>query len=355
MTLKSARRAALTAAVLAVATGIITAPGRVHGVGAVERGCAASSKAFIASIDTMKESRDTDRYPLSATQIAADVALSASLHTNYITVDVHWDYPQYMGAWITAVRRTGRHVWFRIQPNAWEGNNGVAATLTPSTYLTRENSFIVAHPTFFRSGDIVDMSPEPENAPYWIDTYGRGWTHNPVAVAAYNKFFVGVTDTASRALATVGVKGAITSIRSTNSWFAETPTALLPSTIEHMGRVTIDSYPDQYDTSSSDAVRDRLAELRKVESARPGVPIMIGEFGYSNKINVDDATQRAVVAAELDAIRPDRCIQGLNYWVGAGTQSSGGYTHLFAGSTGRWTPRPAAADLSSFFLRQRTR
>jgi hypothetical protein len=39
----------------------------------------------------------------------------------------------------------------------------------------------------------------------------------------------------------------------------------------------------------------------------------------------------------------------VNYWVGAGDSTAGGYTHLFNGSAGAWTPRPAAADVSSFY------
>src|SRR5258708_25685942 len=40
---------------------------------------------FIASVDTMKESRDTQTHPLSDITIAQDVNLSTSLHTTHIT------------------------------------------------------------------------------------------------------------------------------------------------------------------------------------------------------------------------------------------------------------------------------
>ena len=46
---------------------------------------------FIASTDTMKESRDTETHPLSSKEILDIVTLSASINTNYITVDTHWD------------------------------------------------------------------------------------------------------------------------------------------------------------------------------------------------------------------------------------------------------------------------
>jgi alcohol dehydrogenase (cytochrome c) len=89
-----------------------------------------------------------------------------------------------------------------------------------------------------------------------------------------------------------------------------------------------------------------------VAQAWPGVPIILGEMGYSNKMVVDDSTQEAVLSAEFAAIAPLPSIAGINYWVGTGTDTSGGYTHIFSGSPGRWTPRPAARDLAAFFAQE---
>src|SRR4051812_46598027 len=46
---------------------------------------------FIASIDTMKESRDQEKYQISFTdaKIANDVNLAATLNPTHITVDTH--------------------------------------------------------------------------------------------------------------------------------------------------------------------------------------------------------------------------------------------------------------------------
>lgn len=51
-----------------------------------------TSTTFIASIDTMKVSRDTWQRQLSPGEIRDIVNLFASLHTNSITADTHWDY-----------------------------------------------------------------------------------------------------------------------------------------------------------------------------------------------------------------------------------------------------------------------
>ena len=327
---------------------------QIAGSTAITGVCRLNPGRFLASIDTMKESMDTDTYPLTSAQIADDVNLAATLNTNYVTVDTHWDYPAYMRRWVDAVRSAGKHVWFRIHPNAWGGTNGVRARLTPSEYLTGEAAFIKANPDLFEAGDILDMNPEPEDSPYWSNTYGKDWTSNTIAIKRYNKFFIAVSATASKTLASLGIKGVITTVRSTNSWFAEHPSALFPSTVDYMHRVTIDSYPDQKDTTSATAVTARLREVRAIESARPGVPIVLGEFGYSNAMNVDGALQATVVGAELHAIQSNPCIQGLNYWVGAGDAKSGGYTHLFSGTTGAWKPRAAAQALAAYFAHEKT-
>jgi len=301
-----------------------------------------------ASVDTMKESMDTDSFPLTDAQIADTVNLAASLHTTHITVNTFWDYPAYAQRWVNAIRAAGKHVWFRMHPNAWEGNNGVAATMTPTQYLVAEKAYILANPSLFKSGDILDMNPEPENAPYWTKTYGSNWSSVKAATDEYNSFYIGVTDTANQALAQLGISGVITSIRSTNSWFSQNPSALYPATVAYMGRVTFDSYPDQTTTDPTVAVSNRLAELQNVETIR-NVPIVIAEFGYNNQTNVDDTTQHLVVSAELNAMQSLSYIQGMNYWVGPGGAGFGGYTNIFSGSYGNWTLRPAAQDLSNYY------
>jgi hypothetical protein len=72
-------------------------------------------------------------------------------------------------------------------------------------------------------------------------------------------------------------------------------------------------------------------------------------MGYSNSIPIDDATQQAVLKAEFEALKTLTYIAGVNYWVGAGSKTAGGYTNLLVLSNGRWKLRPAAYDLASFY------
>ncbi|MGH2345810.1 MAG: hypothetical protein ACRDG4_11330, partial [Chloroflexota bacterium] len=73
---------------------------------------------FAASVDTMKESMDTDaaQDQLSDSRISNTVNAISRLNTNYITVDTFWEYPSYTQRWVDAIRATGRHVWFRMHP-----------------------------------------------------------------------------------------------------------------------------------------------------------------------------------------------------------------------------------------------
>jgi len=327
--------------------GLLGLPSSVH---ARPFPAASPSPLLITSVDTMKESRDTETRPLSDAQITADISLTASLNPTYITVDTHWDYPDYMARWVAAIRAVGKHVWFRIHPNQWGNNNGVSGVMTPAAYQASEWAFIRAHPSLFQAGDILDPCPEPENGTYWQATYGSGWTAGApnTATMAYNAFIRATTNIADAALRQAGIGGVITTIRSTNSFFATHSGALESATVARMGRVTVDSYPEGTTTDPATATSARVSQLAAIAQLWH-VPVVIGEMGYSNKVVVDDATQDAVLKAEFAALSALPYLGGVNYWVGAGTDNSGGYTHLFSGSTGAWTLRPAAADLAAFY------
>jgi hypothetical protein len=315
-----------------------------------------SSATFFASVDTMKVSRDTATRPLSKQEITKIVDIYASLNTNYITVDTQWDYPDYMLQWINAIRLAKRHVWFRILPNQWENNNGSTGIMTPVQYLASERKFIQAYPSFFQSGDILDPCSEAEQGLYWKASYGQGWTNNApnTATTDYNLFLRQTTDVADAALHQNSRDGVITTIRSINSFFASHPSVLERATVEKFGTITIDSYPDQDTLDPDVAVRARVDELKRIE-ALWHVPIVIGELGYSNSIPVDDVTQRAVLRAEFSQLQSLPYLKGVNYWVGVGSSTAGGYTYIITEKNNTWVLRPAAHDLAAFYRIMLTR
>jgi hypothetical protein len=307
---------------------------------------------FIESVDTMKESKDTDSFhhQLTDAQIANDIDLSASLNATYITVDTHYNEDTYLTRWVRAIRATGKHVWFRPAFTDWgASNNGI---MTPTMYLSQLRTFILTHPGLFQPGDIFDENPEPENGQYWEATYGANWSSQAPNQATddFNSFLVGLTDTADQAFRQLGIKGVITTVHSTDPWTAEHPEILYQSTVQHMGDlVTVDAYPDENTTDPATAANAWVQQLMSIHAARPTARILIGEMGYSNKINVDDMTQETVLQEELHALSTIPYLAGINYWVGAGTATSGGYTHIFTGDTGHWSFRPAAYVLASFY------
>jgi hypothetical protein len=312
----------------------------------------------ITCVDTMKDSRDTC-FPvanqMSAAAIQQGVNLCATLSVTHITVDCYLDYAAYTTAWVGAVRTTGRKIWWRPKWNDWAGDNGGSGTMTPAQYITATQNFIIAHPTLFQSGDILDIVSEPDLGPYWNLTYGAGWTSGaPTAgTNAFNTFLLNCDTQIQTTLQSLGIMGVNTKIRSLSSFWGKNITALYPATVAALGYVTSDSYPEASSTDPAVCAAARLTELQQIAAARPGVPIIIGELGYSNAVNVDDTTQNNVLAAELAAIATVPAVVGVNYWVAQGTSTSGGYTHLFAGNRGAWTLRPAASTLANFYAQQR--
>lgn len=311
---------------------------------------------MITAIDTMKESRDSVRDPLTDAQMEQHVRLAASLNVTHITVDTPYDFPDYMARWVRSVRRTGKAIWFRCAFNAWEGSYDTTPTMTPGDFLRGIRRFIGANRSFFRPGDILDPLPEPENGPYWARTsqHGDSWTWKDAPNATtkeYNRFFIDVTHAADEALKQTGIRGVTTNIRSTNPYIAARPTTLYLETAKAMGRVTIDCYVGQEpDITPQIALAALKKEIEAVYTVRR-LPLLLGEYGYSTKGLVGDEQQRAVLKPQFDFLETLPYLAGINYWHGAGYPAPDRYNgaRLFTGTRGAWTLRPAARDLSALY------
>jgi hypothetical protein len=313
----------------------------------------ASSDGFVRAIDTQKESMDTLANRLTAAQMADSVGVAAQLNLDYVTVETPYDYPDYAQQWVDAIRSVGKHVWFRMSWSDWLGIHAGTGTMTPTDFLSRTQRFILAHPGMFRTGDIFDICPEPEQGKYWNATYGSSWNWLPAppnpATREYNLFIRNGTQAARTAFQQIGRTGVTTTIRSLNPFDAQYD--LEPATVSLLGVLTIDSYADAGMTDQHDAVASRINELNALHDQWK-VPIVYGEMGYdaSNPF-VSDAQQQVVLNAEFSALRQVSFLKGVNYYVGAGYPAPDNYngTRIFAGTRGAWTLRPAAADLARFF------
>jgi hypothetical protein len=293
---------------------------------------------------------DTDaiQSQISDARIADTVNAIARLNTNYITVDTFWEYPPYTQRWVTAIRATGRHVWFRMHASQWEDDNGATGIMTPSQYERGLRTYLLAHPSFFKPGDIFDPCPEASNGHYWNAIYGGGWGHNApnVATAEFNAFLRDTSNIADTALHSLGIYGVITTVHSLNPFWYLWPHALEPATVARLGLITIDDYIDSNTANPATAASLRIGQLAAIER-RWHLPIMLGEMGYPIPTQRDDATQSAVLQAEFRAMATVPYLAGVNYW--AAVQAS---TSILAGSNGNWTLRPAGIALSAFFGRQ---
>ena len=171
----------------------------------------ACEPSFVTSVDTMKESKDTARAPLTDAQIAATVTRAVTLNVAYIAVATDWDVtPDYLRAWVRAVRAAHKHVWFRIHPAQWENDYDTTGVMSPEAYLTALDRFIATTHDLFAPGDILDPCPEPENGKYWSATFGAGWdsvAQRTAATDAYNHFILDGTRVADAALARAGIGG----------------------------------------------------------------------------------------------------------------------------------------------------
>jgi hypothetical protein len=318
------------------------------------------SPCQVTSIDTMKDSKDTCASPMTAEAIAQEINLTATLEVTHIAISTSYDYPEYLTTWVNAIRAAGKQVWFRPHWNRWEGNNGQPAEMTPASYLTQTQAFIAAHPTLFARGDIFDPCPEPENSPYWATTYGATWSWSPhapnPATDAFNQFLLDGSSQAQSALTTAGVTGVVTGMRSVSPWWTYHPDALYASTLQTLGYVVQDGYPEGLNTDPTACTAARLHEITLAHNAHPTLPLVIGEMGYANSMQVSDEVQNAVLAAEFAMLATLEYLAGVNYWVGAGGSGYGGYTNIFTGTRGNWRLRPAATTVSHGFrvLRHRS-
>lgn len=301
----------------------------------------------IRAVDTMKLSRDTLKDQLTDRQITAIVRQDARLHLTHVTADVYYDDPAYLSRWVRAIRAAGLHVWFRSHWYAWEDHRDRRGTMNPSAYIEATRTFLQNYSTLLANGDIFDFCPEPENGAYWLHTYGNGWSwHNAAAKTAFNTFIRSGLYMASTTLANRGRGAVLVTAVSVN---ASVATRLLSKpTVQRLGLLTLDLYPEGTTRDPAKATRLLLAEIASVYR-HWHLPILLGEHGYARDFAADDATQARVVQAELAGLARLPYLRGVNYWVDAGGPGYGGYTNLFRLTGTTWQPRASAAVLANAY------
>jgi hypothetical protein len=326
---------------------------------AISMSLAVNNSYFVCSIDTMKESKDTQS--LTLTQIQQHVTLAASLGVTHIAISTPYDFaansPNIQAQWATAIHNAGCGVLWRCHFNQWENDWGTTGIMTSAAYITALGTWLTSYGSMIQPGDIFDFCPEPENGLYWANQYGADWSYSPpapnTATNDYNNFIVNGRSAIRTYLTGQGIPydvpgGVETRWHSTDSYFAYTPSALYNSTLD--GICTVDLYPDAGATSPAAAATALTSQLDQVRLARPGMWLNIGEHGFNSGNVTSNDYQRAVLEAEFAALLQYPGLGGINYWCSVPDIGSAGYCDIFQGSSGAWSFKPAAYSLQAFFL-----
>ena len=267
----------------------------------------------IRSVSSMKETKDKicgqddDRF------IDNWASKAAELGINYISIETPYDSPEcgdsikYTEKWINAVRKNNLSVWHRHMPLAFEGIYDV--TKSPENdYLGVIENYIKNHPDFFKKDDIFTPIPEPQNGGI------KGITYCPNSICQFQdaeQFNAWLRDSiliSRKAFEEIGLKDAIKigffGFDGFVAWGDNNPDwegILEDKTVELMGNITIDHYPEIVDGTMSE-------DLDELQKKYPDIPIVIGEWGTISGDNNIEQIKTSMGAAKRKGVI------GFNYW-----------------------------------------
>jgi hypothetical protein len=164
---------------------------------------------------------------------------------------------------------------------------------------------------------------------------------------SYNKFVIDQIDVADMAFSDIGLEGKIhTNWISMNGWVVDN--GLEKDTVEKMGVITVDHYPNQKILLPPTTAAENLgADLDRMYS-KWGKPIILGEWGYNIEQEVSDTDQLEVISKTLEILSAKGYLIGLNYWSHMGNSS-----RLISDKEGsNLSLRPAAYSLKDFFTKK---
>jgi hypothetical protein len=291
----------------------------------------------------MKETKDKICGQDSSSFISSWVGKAIELGANYIAVETPYDDPacgstiNYTQAWVDAVHNKGLNVWHRHAPLTFEGIYGTTKD-TSKNYTQQIADYIKAHPTFFRAGDIFTPIPEPQNGGIAGVTYCPQNACMFANIAAFNKWLRDAITASETAFGQIGLGGKIKigyyGLDGFIVWGDNNPDwhgILEDSTIQAMGNITIDHYPELI----GDTMQNDLGEL---QAKYPNTPIVIGEWG-----TVTGGDTVAQVTNSMGAALRNNII-GFNYW----HMGMGGNEALINSD---FSNRPAFDMVKSYFTR----
>lgn len=291
----------------------------------------------IKSIDTQIVSKHWGE--IERVKIAEQVDLLKDLGANYIAISTPYDYEEIIRVWAEEIHKAGLNVWFRSHWLNWEGEEGYSSDMSMTEYLDKTEKFIKLNPSLFQAGDSFTVCVEPEQV----------YTKRSIEIIdwqPYNQFVIENIEMADKAFSQIGFKNKIhTNWISMNGWVVEN--GLFKETVDKMGVITLDHYPDQDVDLSPSQRADKLAKDIELVYKKWQKPIILGEWGYNVLDEISDDEQKEVLSHTFGRLKDIPFVIGINYWSHLGNSS-----RIIDDIEGKnLNYRPAAYTLKEFFIR----
>lgn len=281
----------------------------------------------VRSVDAMKVTKDVICAQKSDSFIDSWLDRAVELGATYVAISQPYDNPNcgnsvnYTRKWVQKIRAHGLKVWHRHMPLAMEGIYSTTKK-NDDFYYDLISSYIINNPDLFEEGDIFTPKPEPQTDGISGVTYCasicmwsgarefNNWIRGAMLVSELSFDKIGLGNGQVK-IGYFGFDGFIVWGDNNPDWLGKS--FLTTKTVQRMGNITIDQYPQGGATMAQD-----LAELH---AQWPNVDIYIGEWGTITSTN--EAQQAAQIETTFNTFKNDPLIKGVNYWhLGTGGHES---------------------------------
>jgi hypothetical protein len=269
----------------------------------------------IKSVDVMKYSKDVICNPPSASEINTQVQKAIDLGANTVAVSGFYDDPAcapdlpLITAWATAIHSRGLKLWLRMKDLNFEGDYSVLKGGSHDSHVQVMLSWIGAHKSILKSGDMFTPFAEIQNGGIQGVSYCAQNACQFPNAADFNGFIRSVQSQAVNALPGIkvgyyGFDAFMAAGIGNPDW--EGKSQLEPATIALIGEVTIDHYPE--------AIGHTFAQDLPIIHRTVGlnIPIIIGEYGTI--ASTGEQEQVTQINKEMPMILADPWVTGFNYW-----------------------------------------
>lgn len=302
----------------------------------------------IQSIDVMKYTKDNICTQSSTSTINTMLQNVVDLGANYVSISSFYDNPTcanslpYLTKWVTLARAKGLKIWFRMKDLSFEGDYSTTKAVSPdgNRHKTTMTNWEVANAALIHSGDIFTPFAEIQNGGVNGITYcGQPNVCQFTGASDFNSYIRSVQATSISNLPAgvlvgyYGFDGFI--VAGLGNADHQGTTYLETATINAMGEVTLDHYPESIGHTFAQDL-----PIIHTALASSTLPLIIGEYGTINAGN--QATQVNQINIELPPLIADPTVKGFNYW---NLGPAGGEALI----NNDFTIRPGWTTLKSYF------